>query len=268
MQNLTYSETIAMDNFRVKPIENIPNVPSNPKAKLIYYLSCVKNLINYDDNIHISQKYYALTESELNDLYETAKLLNPSLFINSRIIIVDPRLLYNNSNIQFYEKTDSNIYFHPNEEILIDGKIVKVLKVMACTEQWLTTYYYEPIIEVYNIIEKKKEKREKLEKGNQDNSGFNSYINTETSRISKNALKNLNTVKYGPDAISTICIYCGNPVVTETSQSCNYFACILCFVLTVYFCLFQICRGKTNIFCNVKHRCPRCGKFLGKYSAL
>ena len=135
---------------------------------------------------------------------------------------------------------------------------------MACTDQWLKTYYHEPITEVYNIIKHKKETREIRKKDN----FINPRLDTETSIIPKDNVKYLNTVKYGPDAISTICIHCGNPVVTETSQSCNYFACILCFVLTIYFCLFQICRGKTNICCNVKHRCPRCGKFLGKYSAL
>ncbi len=265
MQNLTYSETIAMDNFRVRPFEVILNIPSNPKAKLIYYLSCVKKLVDYDDIFTDYKKYNLLTESELSDVYEIAKLLNPSLFINSGIIIVDPRLIFDGSNIKFYEKTDSNIYDHPNEEIIIDGEKVKVLKVMACTDQWLKTYYHEPITEVYNIIKQKKEKREKRK---EDNFSFNPRLDTETSIIPKDNVKYLNKVKYGPDAISTICIHCGNPVVTETSQSCNYFACILCFVLTVYFCLFQICRGKTNICCNVKHRCPRCGKFLGKYSAL
>ena len=41
--------------------------------------------------------------------------------------------------------TDDRIGFHVNEEIVIGGRVVRVLNVMDCTTQWINTYYNGPL---------------------------------------------------------------------------------------------------------------------------
>ena len=45
---------------------------------------------------------------------------------------------------EFYQITDDRIGVHVNSEVVIGGKVVKVLKIMACTEDWIYRYYINP----------------------------------------------------------------------------------------------------------------------------
>ena len=54
---------------------------------------------------------------------------------------------------QFYQITDERIGMVVNNEFLIGGRTVKVLKVMACNLNWLKKYYFTPwknILELTN----------------------------------------------------------------------------------------------------------------------
>ena len=120
------SATIGMNNVRVRPFGNLVTIPNDPIAKLMYYLDCISTLIKYDDNTFTDyQNYHLLSDEETVSVYILAKLLNPSLFIKANIILLDSRLLLDNSNNQFYEITDETIGVHVNEEIMIGGKVSK-----------------------------------------------------------------------------------------------------------------------------------------------
>ena len=110
------SATIGMNNVRVRPFGNFVTIPNDPIAKLMYYLDCISTLIKYDDNTFTDyQNYHLLSDEETVSVYILAKLLNPSLFIQANIILLDSRLLLDNSNNQFYEITDETIGVHVNE---------------------------------------------------------------------------------------------------------------------------------------------------------
>ena len=139
---------------------------------------------------------------------------------------------------------------------MIGGKSVKVLNVMACNNNWLSTYYYNPINLINRMVEEINRRKQRV-----------SYINTETSIIHESKTRIITTPDYGIEPVSTICIHCQKPIVTKTSTSLNCVACCCCLFTNILYLCFQCCRGK-NICCvNVTHRCPRCGRFLGKYSA-
>ena len=46
---------------------------------------------------------------------------------------------------EFYEITDDRIGFHVNNEIMLGGRYKRVLKVMACTTDWLYRNYINPL---------------------------------------------------------------------------------------------------------------------------
>ena len=251
------SATIGMNNVMVRPFGNLVTIPNHPIAKLMYYLDCISTLIKYDDNTFTDyENYNSLSDEETVSVYILAKLLNPSLFIRANIILLDPSLLLGDSNNQFYEITDETIGVHVNEEIMIGGKSVKVLNVMACNNNWLSTYYYNPINLINRMVEEINRRKQSV-----------SYINTETSMIQESKTKIIPIPDYGIEPVSTICIYCQKPIVTITSASLNCVACCCCLFTNILYLCFQCCTGK-NICCvDVTHRCPRCGRFLGKYTA-
>ena len=146
------SATLGMKNTTVKMFGGKANVPNNTMAKLMYYLHCVVTVIQYENSVLTDyQNYDKLSGKELLAVYDVAKLLNPSLFINAGIFILDQRLLVDTDN-QFYEITDETVGVHANQEIMIGGRSVKVLKIMACNMLWLNRNYYRPIQEIDSSI--------------------------------------------------------------------------------------------------------------------
>ena len=130
------------------------DVPENDIARLMYYLSCISTLINYskkDDKYTDYEHYSLLTARERLKLIELIALYNPKLFIDAGIIIIDTNLLPDGTtDNQFYEITDQRIGFHDKEEIMIDGKSMKILKIMACNTDWLNRNYICPLNNIIN----------------------------------------------------------------------------------------------------------------------
>ena len=97
------SATFAMKNVKVRAFGTLTTVPNNAIAKLMYYLDCVATVIDYHDRTLTDYaNYNELSGEELVTVYQVAKLLNPSLFINAGIFTINQDLLFDTNN-QFYE---------------------------------------------------------------------------------------------------------------------------------------------------------------------
>ena len=137
----------------VEPFGTLASIPDNDYAKLMYYLSCVDTVINYGKSDMLSdyQHYYLLNPAQKEVLVKTCEMFNPKIFIKSGIFIIDEKLLPNNLSNQFYKITDQRIGINVNQEIIIGGRVVKVLKVMACNINWLEKYYINPLKNIHSI---------------------------------------------------------------------------------------------------------------------
>ena len=60
-----------------------------------------------------------MTDEQLMAVLIIAKLMDPQLFIDAYIFIVDPKLLPDSSGNQFYKITAQTIGVHINQEIMI-----------------------------------------------------------------------------------------------------------------------------------------------------
>ena len=235
------SATLGMKQVRIKITGVKTEVPDNAIAKLMYYLDCVATVIQYDDRTLTDyQNFDELTGQQLLAVYQLAKLLNPSLFIRAGIFIIDESLLIDTSN-QFYEIEDETIGVHVNHEIMIGGRSIKVLKLMACNQGWLTRNYYGPIERIDTLVRKVIEER-------------NNNISDEDS-------------DFGGVPVKKFCHYCNKTITTKVEEKCSYLACICCLLFNVIFCCVQICAQRSLICCNFTHKCPRCGRVLGTYNA-
>ena len=234
------SATLGMKNTTVKMFGGKANVPNNTMAKLMYYLHCVVTVIQYENSVLTDyQNYDELSGKELLAVYDVAKLLNPSLFINAGIFILDQKLLVDTDN-QFYEITDETVGVHVNQEIMIGGRSVKVLKIMACNMLWLNRNYYRPIQEIDSLIR---------------------------DYLAKEQKTPITSPDYGSVPITMTCPYCERYIKTKTEDKFQILACVCCLIFSIFYCCFQICREKNLCCCNTSHRCPNCGKYLGSYDA-
>ena len=124
-------------------------VPNHDLAKLMYYLDCVDSLI---PNIIDSEKYLdyrnyrnADSSADREKIISYALLLNPVLLIGEWIIIKDERLIPSGSNNTFYSITDDRINVHVNQEMMIRGRSVRIVNIMACQDCWIYRNYEKPM---------------------------------------------------------------------------------------------------------------------------
>ena len=125
---------------------NEVKVPKNKLAKLMYYLDCVFTVIQYDENSRLTdfQNYYLLSKEEEQTVLGLVALFNPKVMVDLSLFIVSPTLVPYGSTNEFYQITDDRIGVHVNSEVVIGGRVIKVLKIMACTETWIDRYYIQP----------------------------------------------------------------------------------------------------------------------------
>ena len=142
-------------NQGVKAFGGRTRVPNDNVARLMYYLSCVDTVINYNgiDKLTDYQNYESLTRDDLVELFQLVLIFNPKIFVDAGIFIIDDELLPYDLDNQFYQITDERIGLYINDQIAIGGRTVKVLKVMACNEDWLMRNYFTPWENLFELAE-------------------------------------------------------------------------------------------------------------------
>ena len=248
------SATLAMKNIKVRAFGTTTTVPNHAIARLMYYLDCVATVIDVDDRrLTDYQNYNELSGKELAAVYALAKIFHPSIFINAGIFILDQKLLFNHSN-QFYEITDETIGFHANREIVIGGKVRKVLKLMACNNAWLSKNYFMPIQEIDDIVRKIED----------EENSRRQILTTQTSIIEKPVYI---TEDFKSSPVSITCPFCGKAITTRTKAKFNFVACCCFLFFGVLYCCVQIFGDKNPCCCDITHICPNCGKIVGHYDS-
>ena len=141
------SATLGINKLSVERTGVEVQVPNNNLARLMYYLSCIFNVIQYNENNKLSdyKNYFYLTNEEKKAVYALAILFKPEVFLNAGVFVLDNGLLTGNFGNDFLKITDERIGVHANQEMVIGGRTVKVLKIMACNNSWLEKNYYNPL---------------------------------------------------------------------------------------------------------------------------
>ena len=148
-----YSGDYDEDNYSIIPIGERTTVPDDDVARLMYYLSCVDAVINYQviDKLSDFRNYKRLTVEDMTALFKLVLLFNPEIFLDANIFILQIAPLPNGLDNQFYEITNERIGIHINNQILIGGRTVRVMKFMVCNPTWLIRNYYRPWKNIYKI---------------------------------------------------------------------------------------------------------------------
>ena len=139
MSDSEFSGDYGEDNISIIPIGERTTVPNDDLARLMYYLSCVDTVINYQgiDKLSDFRNYKRLTVDDASVLFKLVLLFNPEIFLNAKIFILQIDPLPNGADNQFYEITNERIGIHINNQIVIGGRTVRVMKFMVCNPAWL-----------------------------------------------------------------------------------------------------------------------------------
>ena len=175
--------TLGYKSLKVEDNTVEVQVPENDTAKLMYYLSCVSTVIMYDKANKLTdyKNYDLLTIDEMADVYACAILLNPKMFLDAGIFIINPNLLTRGLCNQFYKITDSRVGVHVNQEIAVGGVSVKVLQIMVCDESWINKYYIRPL-ENLEAIRRRNANRYQIDSSPNYNNDYHYIRNRQESR--------------------------------------------------------------------------------------
>ena len=121
-------------------------VPNNPRAKLMYYLSCVSSVLQLDDynmrRMSNYNQYYTLTDTEETHLLYLALLLSPDELIG-KVFFPSDQLCGNSAN-QFYNLQQIRSTFAVANSVVVGGQQRRVVKIMTFKMSWMTNNFIEP----------------------------------------------------------------------------------------------------------------------------
>jgi hypothetical protein len=265
------SATLGINRVRMNIYGEEVTIPNDNIAKLMYYLDCVSTVIEYNEpNLLTDFKNYDRLDSNGRQIvYELACVLDPEIFIENGIFIVDPNLPPEFCPNKFVKLTDETIAIHAhqeihaNREVVIGGKIRKALNVMFCDPSWLSNFYYIP----KELIEK--ENRQKIFLTSPGPISPVTITDSSTQIVTNQIVPIvINTsVKFKSNPVSLYCPFCKHKITTNTKKKFNTVACCCCIFFSIYYVCIQACRGKNILCCDVIHKCPNCKLTLGEYNA-
>ena len=130
----------------VKDITRNVTVPNNSKAKLMYYLSCVKTVIQLDDStlqrLTDYHNYHLLTDPETDALLAMVVLFSPDELLGK---VFFPDEDCGGRNNQFFELSAVSHMLAVTDNVLIGGERKRVAKVMFFQRSWLDNNYFTPL---------------------------------------------------------------------------------------------------------------------------
>ena len=130
----------------MRDISRTVTVPANAKAKLMYYLSCVKTVIQLNGSplqrLTDHHNYHLLTDREIDALLAMVILLSPDELVG-KVFFHDEDC--RGANNQFFELSAVSHMLGVTDNILIGGERKSVAKVMFFKRSWLDNNYFIPL---------------------------------------------------------------------------------------------------------------------------
>ena len=149
---------IAGERVGVKEIGTFTSVADDPRAKIMYYLSCVFAVIGRDglpdELLRLSryQNYRSLAQQDSIKLLVLAKELSPDMLLD-KVFFANSALCGNSSN-EFFEVSVVSTTMVVASSIMVGGRECRVRKIMAFKDTWLVNNYINPILQLIAMVQR------------------------------------------------------------------------------------------------------------------
>jgi hypothetical protein len=134
-------------NYNVRATGTSVSVPNADIAKLMYYLDCVCNVIDYNDgNIRRYRNYSNwanMSDEEDRLIFVLALALSPDE-LEDKVFFNSPSLCPDASN-EFYEIGQVRNQLLVVQSIISGGQQRRVKKIMAYKQTWMQNNYFQPM---------------------------------------------------------------------------------------------------------------------------
>ncbi|XP_061192211.1 uncharacterized protein LOC133200391 [Saccostrea echinata] len=131
----------------LKRIGTSVTVPADPRARLMYYLRCICQVLSLDDEnldrLTDFTYYYTLTTNELDALLVLCILISPDNLVGKCIFEDDE--LCGDLVTQFYELSAVQNRFLVTDTVLLGSQQRHIKKIMTFKKTFLQNYYIIPI---------------------------------------------------------------------------------------------------------------------------
>ncbi|UJR38724.1 hypothetical protein I4U23_031389 [Adineta vaga] len=135
------------NQYGIKDVGHSVNIPQNDTARLMYYLDCACNAVNYRDNDINRYRNYnnwaQLSNEDIRLLVVLCYTLSPDVF-NNKVFFHSDALCGNSTN-KFYEISQVRNHLVAVQSIVIAGRSCQVNKIMTYKMSWMQTYYINPM---------------------------------------------------------------------------------------------------------------------------
>lgn len=133
-------------------------VPQNPTAKLMYYIDCICEVLDFNDDYNIQRirdfkNYYNMNLDDKKLILKLCQLLHPKEFEDECISRVEDNYPLDGSN-QFFSVNGANLNFVATQSILIGGVRRYVRKIMLYKNKWLNYFFYNAYNDLFNEIQR------------------------------------------------------------------------------------------------------------------
>lgn len=151
----------------VRDVGSAVHVPNDVKAKLMFYLNCICTLINMDDRdedmnrLTDYQRFYLLTESEIDQLTVMCLLLSPDI-LTGKCIFHNEEMCGDSLN-KFFELASVDHQLLVTNNILIGGSQTRVKRIMCFKMEWIVDNYMVPILVLKRRLDLKMQLAEELQ---------------------------------------------------------------------------------------------------------
>ncbi|XP_033750443.1 uncharacterized protein LOC117334756 [Pecten maximus] len=150
----------------VRDVGSTVHVPDDVKAKLMFYLKCICDLINLEERdedmnrLTDYRRYYLLTETEIDQLTIMCLLLSPSL-LTDKCIFHNEEMCGDSRN-KFFEISSVNRQLLVSNNIMIGGTQTRVNRIMCFKMEWMVENYFIPILILKSRLELKMQIAEEI----------------------------------------------------------------------------------------------------------
>ncbi|CAC5379230.1 unnamed protein product [Mytilus coruscus] len=134
------------------------DIPNHPKAKLMYYLYCMCDVLKLDQTEHNIKRftdyknYNSLTSEQTHAMILLCNLLDPAT-LNDVCIFHDEEACGNFGN-EFFKIEANRTRIAAARSVMVGNVQVAIQKFMCYKISWIKEYFIEPLRQMIDILQK------------------------------------------------------------------------------------------------------------------